>query len=119
MFTHIRVFKYGWIFIYLHILFLLYSTNDVYTEGLYEANETIYTYECTTVSCVYIYVYTNASSASRPPTGRTIHTSPSLALMTNGSTFGELLLLLLSKLPNEGIHTNEGNKKGFSYFISN
>ena len=39
--------------------------------------------------------------------------------MTNGSTFGELLLLLLSKLPNEGIHTNEGNKKGFSYFISN
>ena len=47
--------------------------------------------------CVYLYdfytyVYAHASSASRPPTGRTIHTSPSLAL-TNGSTFGELLLL--------------------------
>ena len=47
----------------------------------------------TVVSCVYIiYVCAHASSASRPPTGRTIHTSPSLAL-TNGSAFGELLLL--------------------------
>ena len=42
------------------------------------------------IMCVYIiYVYAHASSASRPPTGRTIHTSPSLAL-TNGSAFGEL-----------------------------
>ena len=64
-----------------------------------------------TVSCVY--VYTHASSASRPPTGRTIHTSPSLAL-TNGSAFGELLLLIIT---NEGtipskvrtyVRTNEG-----------
>ena len=51
--------------------------------------------------CVYNIrirlVYAHASSASRP-TGRTILTSPSLAL-TNGSAFGELLLLLLT-LPN-------------------
>ena len=36
-------------------------------------------------------VCAHASLASRPPTGRTIHTSQSLAL-TNGSAFGELLL---------------------------
>ena len=49
----------------------------------------------TVISCVYIiYVYAHASSASRPPTGRTILTSPSLAL-TNGSAFGELFILVL------------------------
>jgi len=42
-----------------------------------------------------IYVYAHASSASRPPTGRTILTSPSVAF-TNGSAFGELLFLLLA-----------------------
>ena len=79
MFTHINEYLNRVGYLHLHILFLLVRTMLNYM----------------TVSCVYIiYVCAHASSASRPPTGRTIHTSPSLAL-TNGSAFGELLLLLI------------------------
>ena len=74
MFTHINECLNRVGYLHLHILFLLVRTMLNYM----------------TVSCVYIiYVCAHASSASRPPTGRTIHTSPSLAL-TNGSAFGEL-----------------------------
>ena len=75
-----------------HINEYLNRVGYLFTYFLFLSVRTMLNYIYTTVSCVYIYVYTNASSASRPPTGRTIHTSPSLAL-TNGSTFGELLLL--------------------------
>ena len=85
MFTHINGYLNRVEYLHLHIFI---STNDVKLSLNYIRQYRVY------IRSLRIQlVYTHASSASRPPTGRTITPTPSLAL-TNGSAFGELLLLL-------------------------
>jgi len=96
MFTHINGYlnMVGYLFTY----FIFISTNDV---KLYD-------------SIVCMYVYTHASSASRPPTGRTNdYTSPSLEL-TNGSTFIWRIIIIIKtliKITFEGTKQEVNNKQ--------
>ena len=85
MFTHINEYlnRVGYLFTYFLFLSVRTMLNYIYIRQ----------YRVYIRSLRIQLVYTHASSASRPPTGRTITPTPSLAL-TNGSAFGELLLLL-------------------------
>ena len=78
----------GYLFIYIFYFYYI-AVRTMYIYRRLIRSERNYIYIRMYDSIVCIYVYTHASSASRPPTGRTNdYTSPSLAL-TNGSTFGE------------------------------